>query len=249
MNPRFGVPPSRRGKGAGGIGLLLLLLSVASPLHAEDIAPPERLRGIDRALLSHTYTESTFKPEYDPPAPGTYILPVMNQLSDHAVVDSGGDTISLFALKQDRLAVIAFVYTACSEVSGCPLSQAVLQHVDRALATDAELARKVVLVSASFDPQRDTPERLRKVRGFYEPKTDWRFVTTSGEQPLQPLLADFGQAIDKLRFEDGQWSGLFRHVLKVFLVDGKNQIRNIYSVGFLNPQLVLNDLRTLAIER
>ena len=106
----------------------------------------------------------------------------------------------------------------------------------------------MVLVSASFDPQRDTPERLRKVRGFYEPKVNWLFVTTGSEGELRPLLADFGQTIDKLRFEDGQWSGLFRHVLKVFLIDRRNRIRNIYSVGFLNPQLVLNDLRTLAQE-
>jgi hypothetical protein len=35
----------------------------------------------------------------------------------------------------------------------------------------------------------------------------------------------------------------------VFLLDGENRIRNIYSVGFLNPTLVLNDLRTLALER
>jgi cytochrome c peroxidase len=242
----FSLPPSLRGKGARGIGLLLLL---TAPLHAEEIAPAERLGNIDRALLSHTYAEGAFKPEYDPPAPGTYALPVMKTLSDHPVVDSAGDQTSLFALKKDRLAVVAFIYTACSEVTGCPLSQSVLQHIDRALAADSELAAEVVLISASFDPQRDTPQRLRQVRSFYEPKTDWQFVTTSDEQALQPLLDDFGQTINKLRFEDGQWSGLFRHVLKVFLVDRRNHVRNIYSVGFLNPPLVLNDLRTLVIEQ
>jgi hypothetical protein len=44
------------------------------------------------------------------------------------------------------------------------------------------------------------------------------------------------------------WSGLYRHVLKVFLVDGKHRVRAIYSTGFLNQVLVLNDLRTLAGE-
>jgi len=234
-----------RGKGVRGLGLLLVL---ALPLHAEELAPPERLRDVDRSLLSHTYTEGAFKPEYEPPAAGTYQLPVMKTLADHTLLDSTGAPTSLFTLKQDRLAVVAFIYTACSEVTGCPLSQSVLRHVDRALAADAELAGNVVLISASFDPQRDMPERLQTVRSFYAPRADWRFVTTSGERQLQPLLDDFGQTIAKLRFEDGQWSGLFRHVLKVFLIDRENRVRNIYSVGFLNPQLVLNDLRTLTME-
>jgi cytochrome c peroxidase len=238
------IPPSLRGKGARGIGLLLL--TVALPLHAEQIAPPERLREVDRTLLSHTYVEGAFHPEYTPPAPGSYELPVIKTLSDHPLIGRDGEQTSLFALKKDRIAVVAFIYTTCSEVTGCPLSQSVLQRVDRVLAEDANLGAKVVLVSASFDPQRDTPERLRTVRAFYEPKTDWRFVTTKGEGQLQPLLADFGQTVDKLRFEDGTWSGLFRHVLKVFLIDRENRVRNIYSVGFLNPQLVLNDVRTLA---
>ena len=37
-------------------------------------------------------------------------------------------------------------------------------------------------------------------------------------------------------------------MLKVFLLDRGNHVRNIYSVGFLNPELVLNDLRTLVME-
>jgi cytochrome c peroxidase len=225
-----------------------ILLLAAAIAGAEEIAPAERLRYVDRSLLSHTYTAGAFIPEYTPPASGTYTLPVILSIADHPLIDSEGEKTSLFALKKDRIAVVAFIYTACSEVTGCPLSQAVLQNIDRALAQDAELAGKAILVSASFDPQRDTPERLRKVRGFYQPKTDWPFVTTADEAELQPLLDDFGQTIQKLRYEDGQWSGLFRHVLKVYLLDRQNRVRNIYSVGFLNPPLVLNDIRTLAME-
>jgi len=221
---------------------------VAFPLHAEDIAPPERLRDIDRSQLSHTYVQGAFNPEFEPPAAGTYALPVIKTVTDHPLVAGDGEKTSLFAVKKDRIAVVAFIYTTCAEVTGCPLSQSVMQRVDRALAEDAALGRDVVLISVSFDPQRDTPERLRTVRSFYDPKTDWSFVTTKDEAELQPLLGDFGQAIDKLRFEDGKWSGLFRHVLKVFLLDRTNRVRNIYSVGLLSPQLVLNDARTLSME-
>ena len=34
-------------------------------------------------------------------------------------------------------------------------------------------------------------------------------------------------------------------MLKVFLVDRAGFIRNVYSAGFLVPELVLNDIRTV----
>lgn len=85
-------------------------------------------------------------------------------------------------------------------------------------------------------------------RTLHDPRADWRFFTTLGGAELDRLLADFDQPVAKLRYEDGVWSGLYRHVLKVFLVDAKHRVRAIYSTGFLNQALVLNDLRTLAGE-
>ena len=49
------------------------------------------------------------------------------------------------------------------------------------------------------------------------------------------MLDDFGQPVAKLRYEDGTWTGLFRHVLKVFLLDEQNRVRNIYSTGIDEP--------------
>jgi cytochrome c peroxidase len=223
-------------------------LSAARVLGADDAAAPEPLRGVDPAALGYTYAVGSFAPDYTPPVPGSYALPVVDTVGDHAVLDTDGHPTTLFALAQGRLAVVAFVYTTCVEATGCPISMAVLQRLDRRLAADPELARRVVLVTVSFDPERDTPERLATVRGHYRPQTDWRFVTTRSEAELAPLLDDFGQTVAKLRLADGRWSGLFRHVLKVFLVDPRQRVRNVYSVGFLDPTLVLNDLRTVLME-
>ena len=187
-----------------------------------------------------------FTPEYDVPAPGSYALPVIDTLEDHRVLDSDGRPTSLFALKRDRVAVVAFVYTTCAEAAGCPLSMAVLDRVDRALAADPGLARGVTLVTVRFDPERDTPNRMAVIRRFHAPRTDWRFVTTASPADVEPILLDFHHPVAKLRYPNGEWSGLFRHVLKVFLVDGANRVRNVYSAGFLDPRLVLADLRTLA---
>src|SRR5207237_7209510 len=209
-------------------------------------AHPERLRRRDARELAQTYAIGGFVPEYEPPAPGSYVLPVVATVHDHALLDSDGRATTLFALKRDRLAVVAFVYTSCIEAAGCPVSMAVLHGLDAALAEDPDLKRAVTLVALSFDPERDTPERMELTRRSHAPRADWHFATTAGPAALDPLLLDFGQPVAKLRFPDGEWSGLVRQVLKVFLLDRTHRARTVCSAGFPNVRLVLNDLRTLA---
>jgi cytochrome c peroxidase len=128
------------------------------------------------------------------------------------------------------------------------LADAILKRLDRTLAEDPSLAARVRLVTISFDPERDTPQRMTTMRKAFAPATDWVFLTSTGEVQIAPVLADFNQPVAKLYYEDGAWTGLFRHVLKVFLLDEQNRVRNIYSTGLMSPELVMNDLRTLAAE-
>jgi cytochrome c peroxidase len=225
--------------------LLLLALALAARAAAE---PPAPLAGVDARDLAYTYAVGPFAPEYTPPAPGTYELPVIDTVGDHALVDDAGRAVRLAAVVRGRVAVVAFVYTSCVEAAGCPLGQAVLQRLDRALAAEPALARRVTLVSVSFDPARDRPARLAAVRAAHRPQSDWRFATAADEAALAPLLDDFGQSVAPLRLPDGRWTGLYRHVLKVFLLDPERRVRNVYSAGFLHPELVLNDVRTLLLE-
>jgi cytochrome oxidase Cu insertion factor (SCO1/SenC/PrrC family) len=226
---------------------LLALLMLFGVAHAETPAP-ERLQHADRSAFSDTYAPGVFEPEYVPPPPGSYALPVIARVGDHPLLGDDGNATTLFALTGDRLAVVSFVYTSCVEAVGCPMSHAVLHGLDRALDADPALARRVTLVTLSFDADRDTPERMAAQRQLHDPRTEWRFATTRGGAELQALLDDFDQPVAKLRYEDGTWSGLFRHVLKVFLLDARHRVRAIYSTGFLNQALVLNDLKTLAAE-
>lgn len=140
------------------------------------------------------------------------------------------------------------MYTSCAEVGGCPLAATVLQHIDQMLAKRPELARQVTLVSLSFDAERDSPQHMAEVRQGLAPQTDWRFLTNANREDLQSVLADFNQPVAKLWNEDGSWSGLFRHVLKVYLVDAQHQVRNIYSTGLFSAQLVVNDIETILME-
>jgi hypothetical protein len=42
--------------------------------------------------------------------------------------------------------------------------------------------------------------------------------------------------------------GKFSHILRVYLIDQRSQIRNIYNLSFLHPDILVNDVKTLMME-
>lgn len=198
--------------------------------------------------VSAAAVQSALQPEFIPPSPGTYTLPVIDTISDHQLLDSRGRLVDLFQLMEGKITVVSFMYTSCVDVGGCPLAAAVLHQIDQMLAKRPELARRVALLSVSFDVERDRPERLAEIRAGVAPRTTWHFLTAPTPEDLQAVLGDFHQPVAKLWDEDGRWSGLFRHVLKVYLLDADHQVRNIYSTGFFNAQLVMNDIETVLMD-
>ena len=235
---------------AAGAAVSLPQFAAAQQDAAPALVPPSSLAaspaGGDSA---YTFAIGGFTPSYRAPEPGTYELPPIRTVHDHGVVDSAGRDTTLDRVIDDRIAIVSFIYGTCSERAGCPLSTAVLHRLDDRLAADPEMASRVSLVSISFDPARDTPARLAQMEKMRAPNSTWHFLTTCDQAALQPILDDFGQGIAKLLRADGSWTGQYRHVLKVYLVDGKRRVRNIYSVGFLNPDLVWNDIETLRLEQ
>jgi len=47
----------------------------------------------------------------------------------------------------------------------------------------------------------------------------------------------------------GRATRTLNHMLKLFLIEGRMQVREIYSVATLDAQVLLNDLRTLQLEQ
>jgi len=183
---------------------------------------------------------------YDLPEPGSYDLPVIDRVGRHELLDADGESAYLPGTEAGQCAVVSFVYSSCPDAQGCPLLLSTLRRLDRALAADSALGQRVRLVSVSFDPQHDTPERLKMLRTHMNPSTDWRFLTAISEPALRPVLDDYGQdALRLVALENGASTALIRHVAKVFLVDGSGRIRNIYSTGYLDVRLLLADLRTV----
>ncbi len=188
--------------------------------------------------------------DYDAPAPGSYNLPVVKVAPDGALLDSNAKSLSLRELIRGRVTVLSFIYTRCAAPNACPYATGVLSQLHRASLDDETLARSLRLVSLSFDPEYDTPERLAdyaEVMRDEKSGCEWRFATAKSQADLESVLNAYGQAVDK-RQNPADPQGPLYHILRVFLIDREGRIRNIYSSGTLDPRLVLADVRTLLLE-
>lgn len=182
------------------------------------------------------------------PAAGSYSLPVLGSAADGNLLDESGSPVTLHALYDDRIVVLSFIYTACPDVNGCPLATFVLSMVQRRLAADDALNSRVRLLTVSFDPANDSPAVMADYgRSFRHPDVDWRFLTAASESTLDPIIERYDQAVIRDRGPDGQPIGTMSHILRVFLIDSQQRIRNIYSPSFLHPDILLSDIRTVAI--
>jgi len=189
--------------------------------------------------------------DYDAPAPGSYSLPIVKAAPDGALLDSTGKLITLRNLVRGRVTVLSFIYTRCAAPKACPYATGVMSQLHRASLDDAKLTKNLRLVSLSFDPEYDTPQRLATYsEGINDEKSgcEWRFVTAKSSVDLDPILKGYDQAVDK-RSDPSDPQGPLYHVTRMFLIDREGRIRNIYSSATLDPRLVLADVKTLLLEK
>jgi protein SCO1/2 len=188
--------------------------------------------------------------DYDPPEPGTYTLPVIKDAADGEVLDAAGRTGSLQQLTQGRVTVLSFIYTRCASANACPRATGMLKQVHRLSENDPTLADALRLVTLSFDPVNDTPERMRKYAVWsrtQKPAAEWHFLTTPSQRTLAPILTAYDQEVDRRANMDDPLGPYF-HPVRVYHIDRLGRIRNIYSFGTLDPRLVVTDVRTLLLE-
>lgn len=211
---------------------LLLALLFAPPAYAHEPAA-----GVQRPASV---------PEL--PAPGSYELPPIQRVSDASLLDERGAPAPLLGLAPGQVAIVSFAYTRCADGGGCPLALAVLQRLDRDVAADPALRDRVRIATLSFDPTHDTPAVMQELRARMRPAADWRFLTARDVDSIAPVLEDFGQDALPLIDDRGRELGVYRHVLKVFLVDAEGAVRNVYSADFLSADLLAIDARTVLME-
>ena len=207
-------------------------------------------------FLATTATSAPLAPgygklEYLLPAAGSYQLPPLGVAADGEVLDAEAKSVRLHQVFNQKIVLLSFIYSRCSDVNGCPLSNYVFYRLKAEMRRDPVLAERFKLISLSFDPENDTPETLRLYSTNFEQSGDageWQFLTTKSEQALLPILELYQQDIQRQFNDKAEATDDISHILRVFLIDSNKRIRNIYSVAFLHPELLLNDIRTLLME-
>jgi len=192
-------------------------------------------------------------PQFVPPPPGSYTLQRIMPVPDGRVLDIDGRAQPLARFTRGRITLLGFIYTSCTDPTGCPLAYRVFDALKAAVAATPALHGRVRLVTLSFDPLRDSPATMRDYAGSRA--TDeagglrWYFLTTASARALLPLVDGFGQDVRVAVDRSGKRTRReLSHVLKVFLIDRAGDVREIYSSNFLYPQVVMNDIETLLME-
>ncbi|MBL8319564.1 MAG: SCO family protein [Burkholderiaceae bacterium] len=190
------------------------------------------------------------KQDFRPPAAGSYRLPVIAHSPDGWVLEGNHTPRRLSAYTRGAVTLVSFVYTYCTDPIGCPLAYAAMLDVIERVRKEPVLRDRARLVSLSFDPTNDTPEAMKAYGGEHAvaraPR--WHFLTTASMRQLSPILQGFGQDAEIEHDDADQPTRVITHVLKVFLLDARGRVREIYSAAFLMPEVIVNDMLTLALE-
>jgi cytochrome oxidase Cu insertion factor (SCO1/SenC/PrrC family) len=188
--------------------------------------------------------------EFVPPAAGSYQLQKIQRVADSVLLDSAGRPVRLAALTRGKVTLLTFFYTYCVDPLGCPFAHTTLAGLRDRVRRDRSLAGQVRFVSVSLDPGHDTPAAIAGYAKEFavDPNFEWRFLTARRVSELLPVLDDFGQDVSVETDDLGQATRTLHHMLKMFLIDGRGEVREIYTLAFLQPDVMFNDMKTLALE-
>ena len=161
---------------------------------------------------------------------------------DFALPDTSGRAVRLSELR-GQVVLVSFVYTTCT--TACPLLTA------RMAALQARLERApasrsgrppVRFVTITVDPARDSAESLaRYAAQFRANLRTWSFLRDEPAS-LGPVLAAYDEWTRPLP------TGEIDHPARIYLIDPRGDVREIYALGFFDDRQAWLDIQALRAE-
>jgi protein SCO1/2 len=217
--------------------------SILGELHPGDVITADVLVSqSDDAdvLLDHIVVVAQGKPDYKPAV--VYHVPSAGDaVPDFALRDQDGQAIHLAQFRGKEL-LITFIYTRCPVPNFCPRVTRNFAAIERQLAADSTLLEHTQLLSVSFDPEHDTPQRLRAYGAQYigidgkSAFAHWDFAV-----PQKPVLSEMARY-----FDVGITSGpedTISHTLSTTLIGRNGKVVRFYPGNDWTPQQVVADIR------
>jgi len=144
-----------------------------------------------------------------------------------------------------NIVLISYVYTYCPDI--CPMITYNMRDVQRAFPNEDRL----MLVSVSFDPERDTPEILKKYADSYKLDLEHWDLLTGDPRVVKKLLdaTEIRTVKTPTTFlEGGEAFYFIDHTDKISLIDADGFLRRNYSGSELDIDQVVQDIQTLLAE-
>jgi protein SCO1/2 len=156
---------------------------------------------------------------------------------EFALTNQDGKRVALKELRGKALA-ITFIFASC--VDTCPLLTAKMTGIQNRLGSD--FGTKVYFVSITVDPERDTPEVLKRYAQAYKANlAGWAFMTGTAAE-IREVAKKYGIYAKKTPRGDVD------HTFLTSLVDQSGTLRVQYMGVKFNPDEMLRDLQSLIRE-
>jgi protein SCO1/2 len=219
---------------------------IMSELHAGDLVTADVLvsqspdgAGDGEVFVDHFVVTGQAKPDYRPaveyhvPQPG-------DKVPDFKLINEEGRPIHLAGFRGKAL-LLTFIYTRCPLPDFCPRVTRNFAVLEKSLAAYPNLYANTHLLCASFDPDGDTPERLKSYGETYlgsmAPKAfeHWDFAVSSKSE-MQPMAQWFDVGL--IREADGT----ITHTLSTTLIGQDGRVIRFYPGNEWTSQEVMADL-------
>lgn len=209
------------------IGLMpamTMTFDVANAASLSDIRVGDRIRfdlladGEKFRIMSLVKIEGEQRVDNLPQGSGfDAVIPEEDKAPPFALIDQDGKERSLDALRGFAV-LLDFVYTQCN--GPCPVSTSARVQLQKSLPDD--IRQQLHLVSISLDPERDTPDEMRRYaleRGA--DLAQWSFLTGDSDK-VESVLRSYGVGVVR------EAGGNIQHVVVSFLIDPQGRITRRY---------------------
>jgi protein SCO1/2 len=219
--------------------------TIASELHPGDTITADVLvekSSEETVVLDHIVVIAQAKPDYKPavfyhvPAPGDVV-------PDFKLRNQDGRAIHLGQFRGKTL-LLTFIYTRCPLPNFCPLITHNFAVINQQLAASPALYGKTHLLCISFDPEHDTPGRLRAYGAEYIGSyakgafAHWDFAV-----PTKPELLEMAKYFD-VGITPGP-DETITHSLSTTLIGPHGKVAQFYPGNEWTPEQVLADVKKL----
>lgn len=173
-------------------------------------------------------------------------LPLDKDLTkkSYNLINQEGEAVVFPDVIKGHITVMGFIFTHCPDI--CPMTTHNMYLTEKELKEAG--IKDVKFVALSFDPDRDSPEVLKKFAEVRELDfKSWTLLT--GEiSTVNELLKRFDvKAIktDENVDEEGNAEYSMMHTDRISLIDENGRLRKNYKGSTLNIEELVNDIKTL----